>query len=133
MTEAIRKALIKKIVQRAVGIAQKDPVMHQLLQQNKGESMLFYIEDLKLPFGIEIVGTSIRFAEEPDLKKSYGLVATCKEDAIIYMLRGLDPEDAFFYGYIEVTGKGWFKKVMILKRMFKLGEDRGLKQQVVQT
>lgn len=131
MSEAIRRALIKKILQKGVDLAKGDPAMKELLRQNNGESMLFYIEDLKAPFGIEITGTTLGFTDNPDLNKAYNMIASCNEDTIIHLLKGLDPADAFFYGLIEVTGKGWFKRVMILKRIFKLGEERGLKGKVV--
>ena len=134
MSEAVRRRLIKTIIKKGTSLAQNDPVMKELLRENKGESLLFYIADLKAPYGIEITGTSLRFSDNPDLKnKSYSLVTSCNEDTIIHILRGLDPMDAFFYGLIEVVGKGWFKKVMILKRIFKLGEQRGLKEKVVST
>lgn len=113
-------------------MAQEDEVMKGLLQENQGESMLFVVEDLGAPFGIEISDKSINFTDKPDLKgEKYKIIATCKEDTIIHMLQGMDPADAFFYGLIEVTGHGWFKRVMILKRLFKLGEQRGLKGKVV--
>lgn len=132
MSATIRRELIKRIIKRGVDLAQDDPVMKELLRQSKGESLLFYIEDLKAPYGIEIKGTTLQFSDKPDLEHhTYGLIASCKEDTIIHILKGVDPMDAFFYGLIDVVGKGWFKKVMILKRIFKLGEDLGLKQKVV--
>jgi len=131
MSAAIRRELIKRLVKRGVATAHTDPVMKQLLRENEGETMLFYIEDLKVPFGFEITNDTLNFLENPDLNKAYNLVVSCNENTLIHILRGLDPIDAFFYGYIEVNGKGWFKRVMILKRILKLGEDRGLKQKVV--
>lgn len=128
---AIRHELIKKLMKRGVDTAHDDPVMKQLLRENEGETMLFYIEDLKAPFGFEINSDTLNFVENPDINKQYNLVASCTENTLIHILRGLDPMDAFFYGYIEVEGHGWFKRVMILKRVLKLGEERGLKQKVV--
>jgi len=128
---AIRRELIKKLMKRGVETAHTDPMMKQLLKENEGETMLFYIEDLKAPFGFEIISDTLNFVENPDLNKPHNLVVSCNENTLIHLLKGLDPVDAFFYGYIEVNGKGWFKRVMILKRLLKLGEDRGLKQKVV--
>jgi len=131
MSAELKRRLIRTIIKKGVAAAQNDPIMKERLRENRGESMLFYIEDLKAPYGIEITEETLNFAENPDLNKQYSLVASCKENTLIHLLKGLDPADAFFYGLIEVTGKGWFKRVMILKRILKLGEERGLKQKVV--
>jgi len=131
MSAELKRKLIRTIIKKGVDAAKSDPVMKELLRENKGESMLFFIEDLKAPYGIEITEETLSFAENPDLKKAYSLVASCKENTLVHLLKGLDPADAFFYGLIEITGKGWFKRVMILRRILKLGEQRGLKQKVV--
>lgn len=131
MATELRRKLIKQLFKKGTETAHADPVMKQLLRENEGETMLFYIEDLKAPFGFEISSNTLNFLENPDLNKAYNLVASCNENTLIHILRGLDPMDAFFYGYIEVNGKGWFKRVLVLKRILKLGEDRGLKQKVV--
>lgn len=134
MSAALRRKLIKEIIKRGVVLAQDDPVMQGLLGENKGESLLFFVVDLKAPYGITIQESTLKFSDSPDLNnKTFSLVASCNENTLIHILRGLDPLDAFFYGLIDVVGKGWFKKVLILKRIFKLGEERGLKEKVVST
>lgn len=131
MSEAVRRGLIKKILQKGIEAAQKDSELKKYLSENKGESMLFIITDLKAPYGIEIKNEEINFTDTPDIKKTYTLVASCNENTIIHLIKGMDPGDAFMYGLIDVEGRGWFKRVMILRRIFRLGEQRGLKTQVV--
>ena len=129
--QAVRIGLIKKIIKRGVDLAKDDPAMIALLRENPGESMLFYIKDLKAPFGIQIEGTTLTFKDNPDITQPYSLIAQMTEDTVVRLIKGLDPMDAFFYNLIDVTGKGWFKRVMILRKIFKLGEERGLKQKVI--
>lgn len=134
MTLELRKKLIRKIIQKAIDLANQDPVIKQLAKEAQGETMLFLIEDLAKEggtYGFIVNNDGLTFVENPDLNKPYNLIATCNEDTFIHMLRGHDPEDLFWAGYIDVAGTGWFKRVCLLRRVLKLGEQRGLKGKVV--
>lgn len=128
---ALRRKLVKQILKKGVDLGNSDPMLKSLMKNNEGESMLFLIDDIKGTYGFVVHGDHMEFVENPNLDKEYNLIASCNENTFIHILRGLDPDDAFWAGYVDVTGKGWFRRVMFLRRFFKVGETRGLKAKVI--
>jgi len=130
----VRTALIKRILKKGVTIANDDPLIKQLTKDTSGETMLFLIEDLAKQggvYGFAVQNDKLVFVETPVLNQSYDLTAVMNENTFIHLLRGLDPEEAFWRGLIDITGQGWFKRVMLLRRFFAIGIERGLRKKTI--
>lgn len=128
----IRTTLIREVLRKMIVLANEDIVIQQELKAAEGENILFVITDLKAPYGFVIHRDHFEFVDKPTPSPDYGLIATCDENTFIHLLRGLDVDDAFWSGALDVTGKRWFKRLMVIRRLFQLGEKRGIKRKLVQ-
>ncbi|MBU1449250.1 hypothetical protein KKF45_05390 [Patescibacteria group bacterium] len=131
MVEEVRKKLVKQILKKGVDIGNKDPVVKQLVKDSEGETFLFLVDDLKAPYGFIVCSDKLEFMENPDLNQPYDLIATCNENTFVHMLKGEDPENLFWMGALEMSGHGWFKRAMLIRRFLKVGVNRGLRKKVI--
>ena len=126
MAAELKRRLMRKILQRAVGAANEDPAIREELSKLEGERGLFVVTGMG-SVGFEMTSKGLFYVENPN-PKDYDFVIATNEDAFIYMLKGYDPVELFWRGYIDVYGRGWLSKFIVIRRVLDLGVERGLKK-----